>query len=121
MRPDRRQYTMTTAGLVRRSRRKSGRLPQDALVCNLGIVLDISAGGMRILCTRPPRKRVRIHLHGHKLPAPLIAVRAWSKRMGLLKHKVGLRFENVSPALAQRLTAIAAANRMRRVFPRAAA
>ena len=121
MRPDRRQYTLTSAGLVRRSRRKSGRLPQDALACNLGIVLDISAGGMRILCTRPPRKRVRVRLHGYKLPAPLIAVRAWSKRIGLLKHRVGLRFENVSPALAHRLTAIAAANRMRRVFPNAAA
>ena len=112
---------MTSTGPVRKSRRKSGRLPQDALVCNLGIVLDISAGGMRILCSRPPRKRVRVRLHGYKLPSPLIAVRAWSRRMGLLKHKVGMRFENVSPALAHRLTAIAATNRMRRVLPNVAA
>jgi hypothetical protein len=121
MRRDRRQYVMTAAGPVRRSRRKSGRLPQDAMACNLGIVLDISAGGMSVLCTRRPRKRCQVHLHGFKLPARLMAVRTWCKRLGLFKQKVGLRFENVTPEMARRLTAIAATNRARRVLPNVAA
>jgi hypothetical protein len=100
----------------RATRRKFGRLPQDTLKSNLGAVLDISAGGMRVLCHRVPRGQVEIYLLDNQLPGRLMAEVSWSKRVGLFKFEVGLRFENLTPSMSQCLTSIAAANRQRRVM-----
>ncbi len=44
----------------RDGRRIPGRLPQEQLVSDLGPVLDLSAGGMRVLCTRPRLGRIDV-------------------------------------------------------------
>jgi hypothetical protein len=93
--------------------RRTGRLCQHTLSCNLGRVLDISAGGMRIITRKVPRGFVDVHLVGHPLPGSLKAVRQWSRRLGWFRHEVGLRFETVTPDVAQRLSAIACSCRLR--------
>jgi hypothetical protein len=93
--------------------RRTGRLTQQALTCNLGQVLDISAGGMRVITKRVPRRPVNIQLAGHALPGPLTAVTQWSKRKGFFCHEVGLKFENVTPQVAKHLTNIACGCRLR--------
>ena len=96
------------------SRRRAGRLPQDTLACNIGIVLDISAGGMRVLCTKMPPRQLEVSLFGHQLPGPLTAQVSWYKRVGLFKREVGMCFVNVTPEIANCLTSIARDNRLRR-------
>jgi hypothetical protein len=98
------------------SRRRSGRLPQESLQCNLGTVLDISAGGMRVLTRAKPSGRLNVVLQGYPLPEPLAAEVAWTKRSGLFMREVGLCFHDVSPQMAQFLTRIAMMHRFRRVI-----
>ncbi len=85
------------------------------LVCQHGPVVDLSSGGMRVLCRRVPA--------GEKLDIELVAAGellrmkarvAWSRRIGLFKHEVGFQFLDVTPELARKLTAIATTGRMRR-------
>jgi hypothetical protein len=97
-------------------RRRTGRLPQESLMCNLGLILDLSVGGMRILCRKAPTHPVEIEITGHTLPGKLIATLAWSKKVGLFKTEIGLRFEKVTAEMATCLTQIAAINRFRRVI-----
>ena len=98
------------------TRRRSGRLPQESLMSNLGLVLDISIGGMRVLARTPPSGKVKITFREYKLPEPLSGTVAWTKRVGLLMREVGIRFEDVSPELSSMLTRIATAHRHRRVI-----
>jgi len=100
--------------MASRNSRRAGRLPQDTLACNLGIVLDISAGGMRVLCSKMPPRRTEIVLLGHNLPGPLVAEITWYKRVGFFKREVGMQFVNVTPQIANCLTSIARDNRTRR-------
>ena len=102
-----------TRNASERTPRRTGRLNQHTLMCNLGRVLDISAGGMRILCKKVPRSRVSVQLVGHPLPAKLTAVKQWSKRRGMFEHEVGLKFEDVTPAVAKCLSEIACGCRLR--------
>jgi hypothetical protein len=99
------------------SRRRSGRLPQESLVCNLGVVLDLSAGGMKVLCRSAPGKGVNaITIDSCTLPGPLLARITWSKRSGLFSREIGMHFENVTPEMAAALTRIAMVHRYRRAI-----
>lgn len=98
------------------TRRKFGRLPQETLMSNIGLVLDISAGGMCVICRWVPRGRVRVILYGYRMPEVLVAEVTWRKRVGFFKYEVGLCFHNVSADMSQRLTAIAGCNRQRRMI-----
>jgi hypothetical protein len=104
------------AGPGGKSRRRSGRLPQEALMSNLGLVLDLSGGGMCVLTRSPPKGVVQVTLEGHPLPGPLYATVTWSKRVGLFMRELGLRFESVTPETSQVLTQIASMHRYRRVI-----
>lgn len=97
-----------------RTRRRSGRLPLEMLTCNIGEVVDISIGGMRVHCWRLPPERIRIKLNGYELPAPLNAQRAWSRRIGFFRQEVGMHFVDVAPELAEQLSLIASRHRLRR-------
>lgn len=97
-------------------RRRSGRLPQEALICNFGMVLDLSVGGMRVICRKAPMEPVEIQMLGFDLPGPLKAIPAWSKRVGFFKSEVGFRFEDITPEMGACLTRIAATHRFRRVI-----
>ena len=98
------------------TRRRTGRLPQESLVSNLGPVLDISIGGMRVISRSPLRGTVTVQFGAYSLPERLDATVTWSKRTGLFSREVGLRFENVSPRLCAVLTQIASLHRYRRAI-----
>ncbi len=95
-------------------RRRSGRFPQESLTCNLGAVLDLSAGGMRVLCNRPMEDEVRVFLAGYDISVALQAEVVWTHRHGRRKHEVGLRFLKVDHDLTSILSRISAMHRKRR-------
>lgn len=97
-------------------RRRFGRLPQETLKCNLGTVLDFSAGGMRVLCRKLPPTRTEVQIGGYELPGRLIGLLVWSKRVGLFKYEVGIQFDKLTPEMSSMLLHIAAANRKRQVI-----
>jgi hypothetical protein len=98
------------------TRRRHGRLPQETLKCNVGEILDLSAGGMRVLTRRVPAEAVKVRIEGYEFPGELIAEVAWTKRLSMFKREVGFRFLSISPEVAQVLTSIAAVNRFRRAI-----
>ena len=98
------------------TRRRSGRLPQEALVCNLGLVIDISIGGMKVLSRTPHNGSVKIKFRDYPNLGTLEATVTWSRRAGLLMREIGMRFENVTPAASSILTQIASMHRIKRVI-----
>jgi len=92
--------------------RKFGRFIQQRLICNLGEVLDLSAGGMAVRCRHVPEGEFTIQIAGYSLPETLRARMIWWRKTGLFKRDVGVQFIDVSPAMAKCLCAIASANRL---------
>ncbi len=89
-------------------RRKFGRLwSEGALRCNLGRVLDLSRGGVRVLSSRRLKGERVAELStiddGLKVPAKVI----WCERVGFGQHITGLEFPTTTPELAHQLTAFA--------------
>ncbi len=89
-------------------RRKSGRLKSEGtLGCNLGTVLDLSRGGVRILSSRRLKGERVAELsrddQGLQVPAKVI----WCERVGFWQHITGLEFPTATPELAHQLTAFA--------------
>ena len=100
----------------RDGRRIPGRVPQEMLVCDLGPVLDLSPGGMRVLCTRRCEGKIETTLWGGDLKLALRAGVAWSRRLGFRRHEVGLTFLDVDERVADLLSRISADHRARRVI-----
>ncbi len=67
-------------------RRTGGRLPQELLECNLGPVLDLSTGGMRVLCKRPHQGPLEACLRASQYSMTLSGQVVWSKRLGFRRH-----------------------------------
>jgi hypothetical protein len=97
----------------REGRRVPGRLPQELLSCDLGPVLDLSAGGMRILATRPQAGAFDVRLRGADVSLTLRVKVAWARRLGFRRHEVGLSFLDVDESVAQLLSRISATHRLR--------
>jgi len=95
--------------------RQHGRLHQELLECNLGSVLDASAGGMRVLSSERPPRRVEITFEGYSLPGVLEAEVAWQRELPDHKWELGLKFIGVTPEINDALTAIGRDNRIRRI------
>lgn len=97
----------------RDGRRIPGRLPQEQLVCNIGPVLDLSPGGMRVLSTRPRLGSLEIGLRGGEVSLNLDAKVAWSRRLGFRRHEIGLTFVDVDAEVAGILSRISTDHRAR--------
>ena len=97
------------------ARRKQGRLEQESLISNLGPVMDLSAGGMRIIARKLPKTEEEIELRGLGDSISLKAHTVWSRKIGLMKFEVGMVFLNVTPEIAKKLTNLAMNNRIRKV------
>ncbi len=97
----------------RDGRRIPGRLPQEQLVSSLGPVLDLSAGGMRVLCTRPLLGTRDVGLRGGDFSVKLSTKVAWSRRLGFRRHEIGLTFLDVDEELASMLSRISSDHRAR--------
>jgi len=100
----------------RDGRRLAGRLLQDGLDCNLGPVLDLSAGGLRVLSKRPREGELTVHLDGFDLTLKLQAKVVWTTRHGFRRHEVGLELLHVDEEMAQILSRISRQHRMQRAI-----
>ena len=91
--------------------RKAHRYGGETVRCALGEVLDVSASGMRVLCTgKPPVKQggtmpVRLKFSDGTLQVAT-QVR-WCKRRGLRRFEIGLKFIQLKPGVEKILEAIA--------------
>jgi hypothetical protein len=99
----------------RDGRRVPGRMPQELLLSSLGPVLDLSAGGMRVLAVKPRSGQLDVRLVEATVSLTVRAKVAWAKRLGFRRYEVGLTFLEVDQNTAQLLTRISAAHRARRV------
>ena len=97
----------------RDGRRIPGRLPQEQLVSDLGPVLDLSAGGMRVLSTRPLLGMKDVGLRAADFGVKLRTKVAWCRRLGFRRHEIGLTFLDVDEKLAHMLSRISSDHRTR--------
>lgn len=97
-------------------RRSTGRFPQESLECNLGPVLDLSSGGMRVLCKRPQQGSLEVCLRVSQYTMTLTGQVVWSKRLGFRRHEIGVQFVDVDDDTTQVLSRISASYRMRRAL-----
>ncbi|MEE9212338.1 MAG: PilZ domain-containing protein [Phycisphaeraceae bacterium] len=88
-------------------RRRHGRITQQQLRSSIGPVVDLSAGGMRVVSDRRLKGELTIVLH-HEVGLEL-AVQArvmWRKRIGFRQHMIGLEFFNLTPNDCRQLARI---------------
>jgi anti-anti-sigma factor len=103
------------------NRRKFGRFNLEHLKCDIGRIMDISAGGLRVRTDRKPRGRVKLRLWDDRIDVVVEAEVAWSRRIRLRRHESGLRFVNIGTEASKRLATIVsrAADRTARARNRA--
>ena len=85
-------------------------------VCDDGLVLDLSMGGVRIRCNKAPKGRVDLKIEDFEGPVKLQAEVMWSRRQGFRKYEVGLYFPHVPPDVARQLTRVSLNHRLRRLM-----
>ena len=90
--------------------RRAGRVNVGLLRCNLGRVLELSSGGVRLLSRRKLGGRHEIKLFDSDVGIRIEAEVRWSRRHGLWKHEIGLQFPNVTSDIAAKLTTLATNN-----------
>ncbi len=100
----------------REGRRVPGRLPQESLQCDLGPVLDMSSGGMRVLCTRPYQGELQVHLEGYDVVLSVRARVAWVQKLGFRRFEIGFAFLDIDEDVALMLTRISTIHRERRAI-----
>ncbi len=91
----------------RTERRKSGRVNQGTVACNLGSVINLSAGGLRLLSHRRLNGILSVELWDAHRGLRLRGKVAWCRRIGFRKHEVGVEFLNITPEIADNLAAMA--------------
>lgn len=97
-------------------RRATGRLRQESLMCNLGPVIDLSLGGVRVLAYRIPKGHVVVDLVSCEDRLRLIGEVVWVKRAGILRRELGIRFVELDRDTAKILARMSMKNRVERVI-----
>lgn len=93
------------------SRRQAGRVFCEIVHSNIGRVLDVSRGGMRIeidhkLPLEPGMKMdIQIAFKDESIQAPVVV--SWVKRKGLFKRELGVEFRDLTPDLQEVLNHVA--------------
>ncbi len=117
---DRQMFFEPQRGMKRETnlsdRRTPARLPQESLVCDLGPILDLSIGGMRVLCKRRREGSLKIRLWAFQFYMNLDGQVVWTKHLGFRRHEIGVQFLNVDDDTAKILSRISAIHRMRRAI-----
>lgn len=109
-------YLVETPAATSLERRTRGRVLQQGVVCSLGIVLDLSAGGMRILSTRSYQGVLEVNVRTEYDQVIVQGEIMWSRRAGFRRHLVGLQFLNMQGETREQLARIASSHRMHRVL-----
>jgi hypothetical protein len=89
-------------------RRKYGRLKVSRLGCNIGTVIDLSGGGLRIRCSTRLSSQMDVKLWTAKRQITVPAKVAWVRRIGFRKYEIGLEFRDLSPDTQLDLSTFAA-------------
>ncbi len=106
------RFCITSDTGPRGCRRGHGRRYQEGLESTAGTVLDLSAGGMRVITRRrPPARDIQIALISEDGELCLDARCAWVKRVGVARFEVGYEFLAVDQAARDHLTRISSAHR----------
>ena len=87
--------------------RTAVRLKVEFLKCNLGSVVDLSLGGLRVLSWRRLRGRHLVKLYNAENGVRMEAEVRRCERVGFCKHQVGLEFVDVEPEAADALRVLA--------------
>jgi hypothetical protein len=103
--------------------RRAGRVRIEDVSCSLGEVLDLSATGLRLRCTRRPEihagDALELELDGIDTKIRVKARIAWVRRTGLRRHEIGLEFIDPAPGTRAALAALARTAPMNGSFHRA--
>jgi len=99
-----------------RNRRQRGRIRQESVASSFGPVLDLSAGGARILSTGAPRGHLEITLNDGQHQLTLTAEVMWTCRRGLFKREIGVKFIGVTPEEARLLAKMTMQNSVARTL-----
>ena len=91
-------------------RRRNGRRRQEGLNSTIGPVLDLSPGGMRVLCTRKLHGRKYVKIQSREGTISVQVEVCWSRRIGFRRHYVGMMFENVTEQLQHQIQIISSAH-----------
>jgi hypothetical protein len=89
------------------NRRRHGRLNTESLTINNGVVLDLSASGMRaqvkgkVLFTVGDQAAFRLRSCAREMSVDGRVV--WVKKAGFRKHQIGVEFVNITPERMQKL------------------
>ena len=98
-------------------RRKTGRVEIEQVNCNLGRILDLSAGGLRMIGPKLPGDGlIPLHLMLDEIRLDLVGRIAWSRPVSRKEAEMGIEFLEVTAEQRARLTQYATANRFRRVM-----
>jgi c-di-GMP-binding flagellar brake protein YcgR len=100
-------------GMPVNERRMRGRMRQQGVTCNLGVVVDLSAGGIRVLSSRKYSGQHEIRLQAQDEKMTLSAEVVWTHRAGFRRHFLGLKFINMQADDVRRLTTFGIAHRLR--------
>ncbi len=87
--------------------RTTVRLKVEFLKCNLGSVLDLSLGGVRVLSRRRLRGRYTVKLYSTDNGLRIEAEVRRCERVGFCKHEVALEFIDLEPKVAEALIVLA--------------
>ena len=109
---DRATQRVTDRSYAGPERRSAVRVDVRQLKCNLGRVLDLSSGGVRLLSRRKLRGWHVLTLFDRDGDVHIDVEVRWSRRRGLWKHEIGLQFLNVPSDIAVQLTTLVFRNRI---------
>lgn len=96
--------------------RRQGRLGQEAVVCDLGVVLDLSTAGMRLRCSKIPKDEFTTKLIGLGSEVTVKGRVVWNKRAGLFKKLCGIEFVDLTDQDRDKITRMGMTNRKRRTI-----
>ncbi|MEM1110205.1 MAG: EAL domain-containing protein [Planctomycetota bacterium] len=95
------------SGMSVTEKRKHGRYRPEGLVCNLGQVVDISVGGMRVLSKRSAQgSQTLVLTTPGQGKLTLNGWVAWRRELGPREHVLGITFKEVSMVDGERLGAL---------------
>ena len=109
-------HTTSTDKRSANSRRRTGRLEIESVGSSLGPVVNLSSGGVQVLCTRTPRSPTDIRLVGCGTTLNVRGEVAWFRRIGLFRKIVGIHFIDLTPEQISQLTSMAMTNTVRRMI-----
>ena len=90
------------------NRRAEVRFNPNGLNCDLGELIDISAGGLRLMSKRKLNGTVTLRLWNDVSGLVLQATVVWSKKIKMRKHETGLEFIDLKPDTMRELALIVA-------------